>query len=234
MAKILVTDDNENIRTLVEHIVVEAGYECVCAVDGASGLAAVQSERPDLLVLDIMMPGMDGFSVCSELRRRGETLPILFLSAKGDIVDKGVAFKLGGDDYLVKPFEPQELVFRIEALLRRAGANAAASPGDAAQSESTIRSGSLAIDLRRHRVAVDGAEVDLTPQEFLLLSILAQDPGKVFTRDELTREMWGDEYVGTPTSLTVIVRRIRTKIEPDPSNPRYLQTVWRVGYRFGD
>lgn len=234
MAKILVADDNENIRTLVDHIVTEAGYECICAEDGIAAISAVIADKPDLLVLDIMMPGMDGFSVCTELRKRGETLPIMFLSAKGDIVDKGVAFKLGGDDYLVKPFEPQELVFRIEALLRRAGMGSAtpAPPAEAGKNVQVF--GELSIDTRRHRVTLAGKEVDLTPQEFLLLSILAEDPGRVFTREQLTRELWGDEYVGTPTSLTVIVRRIRTKIEEDPSNPRYLQTIWRVGYRFGD
>lgn len=230
MAKIMVADDQESIRNLVQHILTEAGYECVCAVDGNDALAVEAKERPDLLVLDIMMPGMDGLSVCSELRRRGETLPIIFLSAKGDIVDKGVAFKLGGDDYLVKPFEPQELVFRVEALLRRSSAS---QPVQAASNDAVTYEG-LTMDMRRHRLTVDGKEVDLTPQEFLLLSILAREPGQVFTRDQLTREVWGEEYVGTPTSLTVIVRRIRTKIERDPSNPHYLQTVWHVGYRFGD
>jgi len=230
MHKVLVVDDDASIRDSVVRILQDAGYECVGASDGAAALEAIALHVPSLIVLDIMMPGMDGFSVCSEIRRRGITVPIIFLSAKGDIIDKGIAFKLGGDDYLVKPFEPQELVFRVEALLRRSEM----TPTAVGVHLQTVEYGDLVIDMRRHRVTLRGVEVDLAPQEFLLLSILAAAPGQVFTRDALVEEIWGPEYVGSSTSLTVVVRRIRTKIEDDPANPRYLQTVWRVGYRFGD
>ena len=226
--KVMLADDEQSMRTLVEHIVTEGGYAFCCAEDGAEALSMVESERPDLLVLDIMMPKMNGYDVCSTLRGRGIQIPIIFLTAKGDIVDKSVGFKSGGDDYLVKPFSPQELLLRIEALLRRA-----APERKRGYLADAISYEGLEIDVKRRRVTVDGVPVDLTPKEFHILFMLASSPGEVFTRDQIIHDVWGPEYVGDPSGITVFIRRIREKIEKDPSNPKYLQTVWHVGYRFG-
>ena len=227
MMKILLVDDEESIRTLVEHILVENGYSYAYASDGVEALEVFERENPDLVILDIMMPRMNGYDVCMTLRDRGSSVPIMFLTAKGDIVDKGIGFKLGADDYLVKPFAPQELLWRVEALLRRA------RPIDAVPQDGIIEYRGFRMDTLRRRVTVDGKLVDLTPKEFQLLHVLAQAQGQVFTRDQLISDVWGEEYVGSSTSITVIVRRIREKIEEDPSEPQYLQTVWHVGYRFG-
>ena len=227
--KIMLADDEQGIRILVEHIVTEAGYDFCCATDGVQALALVEEENPDLLILDIMMPKKNGFDVCTALRERDSRIPIIFLTAKGDIVDKSIGFKSGADDYLVKPFTPEELSLRIDALLRRAH-----QPDKAVAFADVVRYGDIEIDAKRHRVVARGRQVDLTPKEFHLLSLLASSPGEVFTRDQIIENVWGPEYVGESSSITVFIRRIRAKIEDDPSNPQYLQTVWHVGYRFGD
>lgn len=226
--KIMLADDEESIATLIGRIMLKEGYEFCHASDGEEALEMFDREHPDLLLLDVMMPAMNGFDVCMRLRKNGATQPIMFLTAKGDIVDKSVGFRVGGDDYLVKPFLPEELVLRIEALLRRAtSAPAAASP-------ELVRYDGVEIDMRRRRVCVEGRSVDLTPKEFNILALLAARPGEVFTREQLAEEVWGADYLGDSSGITVFIRKIREKIEKDPSAPRYVQTVWRVGYRFGD
>ena len=227
--KILLADDDEGMRTLVEHIITEAGHEPVSAVDGLEALRLFEEERPDLLILDVMMPGLNGFEVCEQLRARKTSVPIILLTAKGDIVDKSIGFKAGADDYLVKPFVPQELQLRIEALLRRG--KKGLTNGYIAD---RLRFDDLEIDIKRRKVEVRGQTVELTPREFHLLHMLAGNPGIVFTRDQIIEDIWGKEYVGEITAITVLVHRIREKIELDPANPRYIQTVWHVGYRFGD
>lgn len=227
--KVMLADDDQGIQTLVGHIVREEGHEFCCASDGEAAIRMVDVERPDLLILDIMMPRKDGFEVCEAVRAKDDGIPILILTAKGDIVDKSIGFRAGADDYLVKPFMPKELSLRIEALLRRRVP--AKATGAIAE---IIGYGELEIDVRRRRVTVAGQQADLTPKEFHLLFMLASSPGTVFTKDQLVRDIWGPEYVAESSSITVIVRRIREKIEKDPSDPQYLQTVWHVGYRFGD
>ncbi len=234
--KIMLADDEESIRMIVEHIVTEDGYDFCCACDGSEALAVYAEERPDLLILDVMMPVINGFDVCAVLRKRGEKVPIIFLSAKGDIVDKSVGFKLGADDCLVKPFSSTELSLRIEALLRRCRPETEqpAQPEPLLEARDVIRAGELEIFLNRYEVKSSGKLVELTAKEFEILSYMAQYPRQIFTRKQLLDHIWGEDNACDLNSITVFVRRIREKIEQDPSRPRYLQTVWRVGYKFCD
>lgn len=226
--KVLFADDDEGMRTLVAHILKEGGYDYVCAKDGEETLALFERERPDLVLLDVMMPKLDGYGVCGRLRGKGLDTPIIMLTAKGDIVDKSVGFKMGADDYLVKPFVAQELLLRMEALMRRSQMGGGNRLGG-----EVLRIDGLEIDTVNRRVEARGASVVLTPKEFQLLVILASNPGQVFSHQELTEEVWGPKYAGEITSITVLVHRLRGKIEEDPSNPRFVQTVWHAGYRFG-
>lgn len=226
--KIMLADDEQRMHTLVSRIAEDDGYDFCGAFDGVEALEAFKKEQPDLLILDVMMPRMDGFHVCRKLREMGVKTPVIFLSAKGDIVDKGVGFDAGGDDYLVKPFSPEELSMRITAHLRR---QMRASKVD---NDDTVEYEGLHIDFRKRRVTKHGNFIDLTPKEFDILAILARGKGDVFTRDQLTVEVWGEEYAGETLGVAVYIRRIREKIETDPSKPQYLLTVWREGYRFGD
>jgi two-component system response regulator VicR len=222
----MLADDEASMRRIVQLIVEDGGYEFCAANDGAEVLTVIENEHPDLLLLDVMMPRMDGFHVCSHLREQGLRIPIIFLSAKGDIVDKGVGFSAGGDDYLVKPFSPEELLMRIRAHLRQ-------FERVFEQTMQSIHEGSLEIDLRRHRVLRDGKNVPFTPKEFQVLAYLAQHKNEIVTREELTREVWGDDFTGEVSSIAVFIRKIREKIEDDPSHPRLLRTTRSVGYLFG-
>lgn len=226
--KVLFADDDEGMRTLVEHILKENNYDYVCAKDGEEALDLFEREHPDMVLLDVMMPKLDGYEVCGRLRTMGLTTPIIMLTAKGDIVDKSVGFKMGADDYLVKPFVAQELLLRMEALMRRTLMGAK----DVSNAE-VLRLGGIELDTMNHRVVVRGESVVLTPKEFQLLVILASNPGQVYSHKELTRDIWGEDYTGEITSITVLVHRLRGKIEEDPANPRFVQTVWHAGYRFG-
>lgn len=226
--KIMLADDELSMQTLIENIIIDAGYEFVVVNDGLEAIQRYEDENPDLILLDVMMPKLDGFSVCRELRERGCLVPIVFLSAKGDIVDKSIGFKAGGDDYLVKPFNPEELLLRIEALFRREKRIESRLPVD------YVKQDGLELDAKRHKVIVRGTPVELTGKEFHILLLMASYPGEVFTREQLIEEVWGKEYVDDTSNIAVFIRRIREKIEEDPSHPYYIQTVWRVGYRFGD
>lgn len=226
--KILLADDEQRIHSIVSRIADDEGYELVSAYDGAQVLEVFEAEAPDLVILDVMMPRMDGFQVCRKLRERGAIVPVIFLSAKGDIVDKGVGFDAGGDDYLVKPFGSDELAMRIGAHLRRQQRMAAARPADVVEYEG------LRIDLHKRKVTKRGEPVSLTPKEFDILAILASDAGSIFTREQLTLAVWGEEYAGETLGVAVYIRRIREKLEDVPSKPVYVQTVWREGYRFGE
>ena len=225
--KIMLADDELSIHAIVERLTQEIEYEYCGAHTGVEALKVFEEEAPDLIVLDVMMPDMDGFRVCKEIRARGSNVPIIFLTAKGDIVDKGIGFEAGCDDYLVKPFSPSELAMRMKALLRRQS-NVMSSVDD------LIEADGLTIDIKRKKVFIEGKTVSLTPKEFMILVILASHPGEVFTQEQLIREVWGEEYIGSTTSIAVFISKIREKIEKDSSKPRYLQTVWRFGYRFGD
>jgi two-component system response regulator VicR len=225
--RILIVDDEESMRTLIGQIVEDDGHTPIFANDGLEALELLECEQPDLAILDVMLPRMDGFALCARVRESGHTFPILFLTAKGDIVDKSIGFKSGGDDYLVKPFAPRELTLRIEALARR-------RPSSTPPQTGQLVCGDLNIDLVRRRVTLRGEPVDLTPKEFQILAILASSPGEVYTRKQLIEDAWGKDYYGEPAAITVFIRRIREKIEDDPARPRYVKTVWRIGYLFCD
>ena len=224
--KVMLVDDEMAMRTLVRRVLEDAGFDYCEAETCAEAKLVFERELPDMLILDVMLPDGDGFQLCQEFRSEGAAMPILFLTAKGDIVDKRVGFKSGGDDYLTKPFNPQELVLRVEAHLRKHGRTNSTMA-------SVVRAADLEIDVKRQKVFKRGEKIELTPREYKILVLLATNPGKVFTKEHIIGEIWGKEYVGETTSLAVFIRKIREKVEEDSSNPRLIQTVWHVGYRFG-
>lgn len=230
MAKILLADDEDNLREAVGIILHRAGYQVCAAADGTQAVERFVRERPDLVILDVMMPWMDGYQACERIRELSPDTPVLMLTAKGDIVDKKIGFHAGADDYMVKPFNDEELLLRIEALLRRRGRGEGATLSAVGQ---TVVVGAMTIDPRRCEVAVDGRVVALTPKEFQIVATMAESPGKVFTREDLIELVWGREYDAASVSIPVYIRRIREKVEADPSNPLYVQTVWGFGYRLG-
>lgn len=230
MAKILLADDEDNLREAVGIILHRAGYKVCAAADGTQAVERFVRESPDLVILDVMMPWMDGYQACERIRALSADTPVLMLTAKGDIVDKKIGFHAGADDYMVKPFNDEELLLRIEALLRRRNRGEGPAPSAVGQ---VVAVGAMTIDPRRCEVAVDGRAVALTPKEFQIIATMAESPGKVFTREDLIELVWGRGYDAGSVSIPVYVRRIREKVEADPSNPVYLQTVWGFGYRLG-
>lgn len=228
--KIMLVDDDDGLHVLIRRLVEDAGYDFCSAYGGEEGLKVLAAEKPDLLLLDVMMPGMNGFDVCCKVREQGRRIPVIFLSAKGDIVDKSIGFKAGGDDYVVKPFNSDELLLRIEAHLRR-------HKQDLAFVKAVTRSGSYAtgdleVLFNQYEVRVRGEKVDLTAKEFEILALLAASPGQVFTRAQIFEHIWGEKSDVDESSITVFIRKIHEKIEENPSKPQYLLTVWRVGYKF--
>lgn len=194
--------------------------------------ALFQREWPDVVVLDVMMPKVDGFEVCRRIREVDENVPVLFLSARDGIIDKRIGFSFGGDDYLVKPFNEEELVMRIEALVRRSRRSRRDGEAAAPERPERFALGPFTFDEVRHEVLKGGESVVLTPKEFQLLHHLASHPGAVMGKDELIEELWGEEYLDGAISIAVYVRKIREKIEENPAKPAYLKTVWGVGYSF--
>ncbi|MBR5474911.1 MAG: response regulator transcription factor [Lachnospiraceae bacterium] len=236
--KIMVADDDASIRLALENLLVDCGYEYCCASNGVEVLSTLAIEEPDLLILDVMMPGVNGFDVCELLRQRGENLPIIMLSAKGDIVDKSMGFKSGADDYMVKPFDGAELLLHIEAVLRRGRRNAGASvavpkeePILAQPGSGKIRLGDLVIYPGRYEAFLHGEQVNLTTKEFEIIALMASNEGEVFTREQILEFLWGSDNDKDINTVTVFIRRIREKIEDDPSKPRYVKTISRVGYK---
>jgi two-component system, OmpR family, response regulator ResD len=222
---ILVVDDEPTIAEVVARYLERAGYETRMAADGPSALAAAAGSRPDLVVLDIMLPGLDGLEVMRRLHEDGgDRVLVILLTAKGEESDRIVGLRRGADDYVVKPFSPLELVARVDAVLRRADSNA--------DTHEALRFGDLEIDPRPRSVVVGGREVELTVREFDLLLFLARHPGQVFSRDQLMDRVWAVPCYTDTTTVTVHVRRLRAKLENDPANPEWVQTVWGVGYRF--
>ena len=225
--KILLADDEVSIQKLISGLLEGEGHECVCVEDGTDALEAFEGNAFDLVILDVMMPRMDGFATCRELRTRGVTVPVIFLSAKGDIVDKGIGFAAGGDDYMTKPFDPRELLLHIEAHLRRAHMDAA----PARPEPKTLTLGRFVMDTAKHQVTKDGIPIKLTPKEFKILLALARTPDTVLSKEQLVEEAWGAEFVGETQSITVFIKKLRNKIGDDPSDPRIIETVWGIGYR---
>ena len=211
MTKVMLVDDDASMQVLIEQIVRRGGYDFCCAGNGADGLEMLRAERPDFLILDVMLPDINGFEICEIVRGEGREVPIMFLTAKGDIVDKSIGFKAGADDYLVKPFQPEELLLRLNAHLRRRER-----------------------DRERQHEGRDRRPEAFSVGEIELLELLASDPGAVFTRDQILEALWGSKEAADPNSITVMVRKIREKIEDDPSKPRYLVTIWRVGYKLAE
>jgi two-component system response regulator ResD len=223
---ILVVDDEPTIADVVSRYLERAGYSARTAADGQAALRSAGEERPDLVVLDLMLPGMDGLEVMSRLREYGEgpRVSVILLTAKGEHADRIAGLRLGADDYVVKPFSPAELVARVDAVLRRTE-----SPPEL---EEPVVFEELEVDPRARRAIVRGEEAQLTVREFDLLLHFVQHPGQVFSREQLMDAVWQYNFYSDTSTVTVHMRRLRAKIEIDPSQPRWLQTVWGVGYRF--
>lgn len=236
--KILIIEDEEGIIHLISLYLKDAGYDVAVAMDGADGLALHARTHPDLVILDIMLPAIDGFEVCRRIRQWSKT-PILMLTARNSEDDRIQGLDLGADDYLVKPFSPRELVSRVRAILRRVNGSeggearsvGSASPASSSTSDSVLHFPGLMIDLPARRVEVNGTEVMLTPTEFDLLALLAKSPGRVFTREVLMNKVWGYDYLGDGHTIDVHISALRKKLEAN-TEQRYITTVWRVGYRF--
>ena len=225
MTTVLVVEDEIEIARVVRDYLDNAGFEVIVVGDGGSAIASVRSAKPDLLVLDLGLPGRDGLDVAREIRRWSNT-PIVMLTARGDETDRVVGLELGADDYVVKPFSPKELVARIRAVLRRTRA--------AERGAEVLRAADVEIDTGKMRVAIAGRPVELTPTEFQLLSTLVAEPGRVFTRGQLLDAVHGVAIESYERAIDAHVKNIRRKIEPTPGSPRYLLTVHGVGYRFAD
>jgi DNA-binding response OmpR family regulator len=226
-AKILVVEDELNLLELIRYNLAKEGYQVLTAKDGLAALELARRESPDVVVLDIMLPGLDGFEVC-RLLRKDMSMPILMLTAKVDEVDKVVGLELGADDYITKPFSMRELLARIRSTLRR---NEMMQP-QPAKTENILRAGDLVIDLGRHEARLGEKVIPLKPKEFDLLAFLMQNRGQVFSRDHLLEKVWGYDFAGDTRTVDVHIRWLRQHIEPNPASPHRLVTVPRVGYRF--
>lgn len=219
---ILIIDDDEKLNRLLTDFLSEFGFKLLTATHPEDGLKMLNRNSPDLVILDVMLPGMDGFEVCKKIRQHSQ-VPIIMLTARGELMDKVVGLELGADDYLPKPFEPRELVARIHSVLRRA------KKIDTARSQSFDR---LEIDFSRHIVKLDGDIVDLTTNEFTALVLLAGNPGRVFNRDEILQELRGIDCDAFNRSVDITMSRLRQKLNDDPKSPEFIKTVWGTGYVF--
>ncbi len=226
-ARVLIADDDATVAEVVSRYLEREGFAVECVGDGALALDRAIAEPPDLLVLDLMLPGLDGLEVCRRLRAQAP-VPVVMLTARGDESDRVIGLELGADDYVAKPFSAKELTARVKAVLRRAGEPLGpAAPGEAP----TLRAGELEADIRAHEVRLAGALVALTAREFELLVFLMRHPRRAFHREELLEHVWG-YTLGDTSTVTVHVRRLREKVERDPTRPALITTVWGVGYRF--
>ncbi|HET8680958.1 MAG TPA: response regulator transcription factor [Micromonosporaceae bacterium] len=249
--RILVVDDDPTVSDVVRRYLEHAGLTVTLAVDGPAALASFDQERPDLVVLDLMLPGIDGLEVCRRLRAQAGGVPIVMLTARGDEADRVLGLQLGADDYVTKPFSPRELTLRVQSVLRRAAApplrpaggapregggetapgGAAGLGGGAEPGEAALVDGDLVLDQARRVATLGGVELALTVRELDLLAFLMRHPGRAFKRVELLQEVWGWTF-GDHSTVTVHVRRLREKVEADPAAPRRIITVWGVGYRY--
>ena len=232
--RVLVVEDDPDIGRLVTLQLGELTCETRLIADGVSALAEAEAGHYDLVILDLMLPRMDGLEICRRLRTGACYTPILMLTAKSSELDRVLGLELGADDYLTKPFSMLELAARVKAVFRRADHLQAAAAVQDAATELVIEAGRLRIDLQRHEVRVDGKAVELTAKEFELLVYFARSPGRVHTRAQLLDQVWGYSHSGYEHTVNSHINRLRNKIELDPANPLYIQTVWGVGYKFGD
>jgi two-component system alkaline phosphatase synthesis response regulator PhoP len=228
---LLVVEDDENISTAISEYFSRAGYSVKTVEDGLAGVKAALDDRPDAVVLDLMLPKMDGLAVCKELREKVSYLPILMLTAKDDVVDKVLGLEMGADDYITKPFSLRELEARIKTVLRRT--HNAAGP-DGLKNEAPIIRGKLRIDAEKREVSIGDRQVELTPKEFDLLKLFASNPGRVFPRKYLLEKIWDYSYEGYDRTIDSHINRLRAKIEDNPENPQMVLTVWGIGYKFSD
>ena len=222
---VLVVEDEENLVEALRYNLEHEGYDVLTAPDGGSGLETARAALPDLVILDVMLPNLDGLEVCRILRRETD-VPILMLTAKGEEIDRVVGLEIGADDYVTKPFSMRELMARVRAMLRRPRKTASARMAE------PLRSGSLAVDVDAHQASLNGEELRLKPREFDLLALFMRNPGRAFTRDQVLEQLWGHDYIGDVRTVDVHVRWLREKIEADPSTPARIITIRGVGYRF--
>lgn len=222
--KVLLVDDEKTLVKALKFNLEKEGFLVEEAYNGEEALEKAFATDPDIIILDLMLPGLDGFEVCREIRKK-EEIPIIMLTAKGEDIDKVLGLELGADDYMTKPFNPRELVARMKAILRRSAAREEGL-------RKRIQIGELQIDLLQHRVIKGERDVDLTAKEFALLSFLASNAGRVYSREQLLEQIWGYNYYGDARTVDVHIRHLREKIEEDPGNPRLILTVWGTGYKF--
>ncbi|MCF6092961.1 response regulator transcription factor [Microaerobacter geothermalis] len=227
MTKVLVVDDEQSIVTLLQFNLTKAGFEVETAMDGLMALQMVNQSTPDFIILDLMLPELDGMEVCKQLRQGNNDVPILMLTAKDDEIDKILGLELGADDYLTKPFSPREVIARIKAILRRSQGRETDQ-----QAKKVIEIGDLSIDIDKHEVRIDGQMIDLTPKEFELLIYLAQHRGKVMSREQLLNQVWNFDYMGDTRIVDVHVSHLREKIEANSRQPEYIKTIRGLGYKF--
>lgn len=223
--KILIVEDESSIRGFIKINFQRKGYIVFESETGEEGIEIVRKEQPDIVILDIMLPGMDGFEVCQVLREEFPLLGIIMLTARNLDMDRIMGLEFGADDYVVKPFNPMELVLRVEALIRRMG-------GGSGEDHKVIKSGPFRLDTYSQRFYKDEKEIDMTPKEQSIIELFMTNPYKAFSRDELLDTVWGYDYVGDTKIIDVNIRRLRRKIEDYPSNPKFIETVWGVGYRW--
>lgn len=229
MTRILVVEDEESYRDPLTYQLRREGFDVVEAATGTEALEQFDAVGADIVLLDLMLPGLSGTEVCRELRQRGD-VPVIMLTAKDSEIDKVVGLELGADDYVTKPYSFRELLARVRAVLRRKGGESGGEP----EEDGTLEVGPVRLDVERHTVTVDGAAVAFPLKEFELLELLLRNAGRVLTRGQLIDRVWGTDYVGDTKTLDVHVKRIRSKIEPEPATPRYLLTVRGLGYKIAD
>ena len=226
MSKILLVEDEENIRTFLKINLNRNNFDVIEASSGEEAIKKAIEEKPDLAVLDVMLPGIDGFEVCRKLREYYSDMGIIMLTARTQDSDKIMGLEYGADDYIVKPFNPLEIVLRIKAILRRLGERNNIEQIDKLNRDPFI------IDLYSQKILKNNQEIDVTPKEYMLMKIFLENPNKAFTRDELLNLVWGYDYFGDPKMIDVNIRRLRAKIEDDPSAPKFIETIWGKGYRW--
>jgi len=222
MSKILLVEDEDSIRGFLKINLQRSNFNVIEASTGEEGIELANKEKPRIAILDVMLPGIDGFMVCSKLRKTFPDMGIIILTAKGQDMDKIMGLEYGADDYILKPFNPLEVVLRVKALLRRLGED----------DKDKLELGPFVIDLYSQKVLKNNVEIDVTPKEYLLMKIFLESPNKAFSRDDLLDLVWGKNYFGDAKIIDVNIRRLRAKIEDKPSKPDYIETIWGIGYRW--